>query len=59
MNFDKTKCLYTLAVGGLIPNNIYKWKVIKINFIEIFFNYKNEYIFKKVAINNIWTGSYG
>jgi len=27
MSFNAAKCVYTLAVGGLVPNNIYKWKV--------------------------------
>jgi hypothetical protein len=27
MKFDEEKCVYTLAVGGLRPNTVYKWKV--------------------------------
>ena len=37
-HFDETKCLYTLAIGGLIPNNLYKWKVINLNKILIALN---------------------
>lgn len=27
MYLDDARCVYTLAVGGLTPNNLYKWKV--------------------------------